>query len=392
MIPTSSLDPFSAEFRADPFTHYELLRAKGRVVLLEKYGIWAVTRHREAYEVLTDWENYSNAGGGGLSNYFKVKPWRQPSIILEVDPPAHTRTRAVLIRVLSPAAVRQMRGRFEIVANQLIEQSLNRTIDAVNDLVLPFPLTVFPDEVGLTTTGREHLLTYGAMVFGAFGPTTPWLETLIGTAQPTLDWIATHCRREALSKTGLGAGIYAAADGGEITEDEAYLLTRSLLSAGVDTTIDSIGLALRCLAERPDQWALLRDNPDLARAAFEEATRFDASSQSLFRTTLCEVELAGVTIPAQEKVLVFLGSAGRDPERWDNPDQFDITRRAIGHLGYGTGVHGCVAQTMARLEAEVFFRALATKVKTLTPVGPSFVRPNPGLRGVVEMPLHIEGK
>jgi len=391
--PSSDLDPFAAEFRADPFIHYAQLRALGPVVRLERYNIWAVTRHQEARHVLTDWQVFSNKGGGGLANFFKTPPWRQPSIILEVDPPEHDRARAILIRVLSPAAVRKMRPQFERVATELVDHAVELgSFEAIEHLVQPFPLAVFPDEVGMAKQGRDHLLTYGAMVFGAFGPSTPWLEELMKRSEPAVTWITAHCQREALAPDGLGAGIYAAADAGEITETEAGLLVRSLLSAGVDTTIDSIGLTLRCLAEHPDQWRLLREDPSLARAAFEEATRYDASSQSLFRTTLREVELAGVTIGKHEKVLVFVGSAGRDSDRWEDPDRFDILRRPAGHLGYGTGVHGCVAQTLARLEGEVFFRTLAEKVTILEPAGAAALRLNPGLRGLAQLPLRLGAK
>ena len=101
-------------------------------------------------------------------------------------------------------------------------------------------------------------------------------------ADAVTEWIMARCQREALASDGIGAAIYEQADAGAITHSEATLLVRSLLSAGVDTTIDSIGLCLRALAEHPDQWALLRDQPELARNAFEEATRYDSSSQSLF--------------------------------------------------------------------------------------------------------------
>jgi cytochrome P450 len=387
---TSDLDPFSPEFRADPFTCYAQLRALGPIVWLERYGIWVVSHYEQVRSVLTDFDVFSNAGGGGLTNYFEVPPWRQPSIILEVDPPEHSRTRAVLMRVVSATAVRGMRDGFEQVADQLFDRALAAgTLDAIPDLVQPFPLTVFPDAVGLAKEGREHLLTYGSMVFGAFGPVTSWYEELMLQAPAVGEWILAHCQRDALAPVGLGASIYATADAGEITEAEATLLVRSLLSAGVDTTIDSIGLALRCLIDHPDQWRLLRETPSLARAAFEEATRYDSSSQSLFRTTLRPFEFAGAQLGKHEKVLVLVGSAGRDPARWDDPDRFDIRRKLNGQIGYGTGIHGCVAQMMARLEGEVFFRNLATKVKTLEAAGPSALRLNPGLRGLSSLPIAI---
>jgi cytochrome P450 len=171
------------------------------------------------------------------------------------------------------------------------------------------------------------------------------------------------------------------------------LLVRSLLSAGVDTTIDSIGLCLRALAEHPDQWRRLRDDPDLARAAFEEATRYDSSSQSLFRTTVDAVEFAGAPLQKYQKVLVLIGAAGRDATKWTHPDTFDIARRLTGsQIGYGAGVHSCIAQMMARLEAEVFFRALARKVQDIEIVGQSQLRLQPGLRGLSSLPLRLTRK
>jgi len=390
---TSDLDPFSAEFRADPYSHYAALRALGPVVWLERHGIWAVSHHDTVTAVLNDWQTFSNAGGGGLANYFKEKPWRPPSIILEVDPPEHERTRTVLSRALSPRTLRAIRGRFEEDAATFVADAVGKgRIDAVPDLVQPYPLKVFPDSVGIEAEGRENLLVYGAMVFGSFGPRTPWYEELMTRAPAVSAWILDHCRRAALAPGGVGAMIYAAADAGELSEDEAAMLVRSFLSAGVDTTIDSIGLTLRALAEHPEQWALLRDDPSLARAAFEEATRYDSSSQSLFRTTTREVEFAGATIGRHEKVMVFLGSAGRDPARWEEPDRFDIRRRTTGQIGFGVGIHGCVGQMFARLEAEVFFQALAAAVDRIELDGPSALRLNPGLRGLSSLPLVLHGR
>ncbi|HVY34437.1 MAG TPA: cytochrome P450 [Caulobacteraceae bacterium] len=391
--PTSDLDPFSPEFRADPYSHYAQLRALGPVVWLERYGIWAVTHYEAVKSVLLDHGLFSNAGGGGLANYFIDPPWRRPSIILEVDPPEHERARRVLNHVFSRTALQALRKGFEVHAEQLVDAAVSRgTLDAVTDLVQPFPLTVFADAVGLAKEDRQNLLTYGAMVFGGFGPSNPWYEELMQNAEAISAWILARCRRDSLTPNGFGAAIHAFADTGDLTEEEATLLVRSLLSAGVDTTIDSIGLALKCLLDHPDQWRLLRDEPSLARAAFEEATRFDSSSQSLIRTTLRAAEFQGVQLAKHAKVMVFIGSAGRDPAQWDEPDRFDIRRRNPGQMGYGVGVHSCVAQMLARLEGDVFFTALAKAVDGLEAAGPAALRLNPGLRGLSSLPIRLTSK
>ncbi|GAB7551462.1 cytochrome P450 [Novosphingobium sp. 11B] len=387
---TSDLDPFCEEFRSDPYSHYAQLRALGPVVWLEQHQIWVVQHHEQVKQVLTDWKRFSNAGGGGLTNYFKEPNWRQPSIILEVDPPEHDRTRRVMMRALNAKALKAMRGGFEKVAGELVDAALAKgEIEAVDDLVQPFPLTVFPDAVGMSKLDRDIMLVYGGIVFGAFGPRTAWYDALMKRAEEVGGWIDARCERSALTHDGLGAAIYAQADAGDITHAEAKLLVRSFLSAGVDTTIDSIGLCLRALAEHPDQWQALREDPSLARNAFEEATRYDSSSQSLFRTTTEAFEFAGQQIDRHEKVLVLIGSAGRDPAIWGEPDRFDIRRRMTNQIGYGTGIHGCVAQMMARLEGEVFFRAIAEKVRTLETNGPSTLRLVPGLRGLSSLPLKL---
>jgi cytochrome P450 len=393
-VVTSDLDPFSPEFRSDPFTPYAELRELGPIVWLNRYGIWVVSRYDRVREVLSDWKRFSNAGGGGIKNYFLEKPWRPPSLILEVDPPAHQRTRKVFMDVLSPARLQSLRPAFEAFAVRLIDEALERgTLDAIPDLVQRFPLTVFPDAVGMKREDRSNMLVYGSMVFGAFGPVVPWYTELMKQAESVSEWIMARCQREALSSDGIGAAIHAHADAGNIEPWEATLLVRSLLSAGVDTTIDSIGLCLRALAEHPDQWARLRDDPDLARSAFEEATRYDSSSQSLFRTTIEAFEYAGVPLGKHQKVLVLIGAAGRDGARWTNPDTFDITRKVTAaQIGYGAGPHSCVAQMMARLEAEVFFRALARKVQDIEIVGTPTLRLNPGLRGLSSLPLRLTRK
>ena len=144
---------------------------------------------------------------------------------------------------------------------------------------------------------------------------------------------------------GLGASIYSRVELGEISELEAPLLVRSLLSAGLDTTVNALGAALYCLARFPEQWSRLRGDPTLARKAFQEAIRFESPVQTFFRTTTRKVEIDGLVVPAGEKVLMFLGAANRDPRKWDRPNEYDIGRQTSGHVGFGSGVHMCSGQS-----------------------------------------------
>jgi cytochrome P450 len=388
--PVSSVDPFSHGFLHDPYPHHQALREAGPVVWLEQYQIWTMARHEQVRDALTDWQTYCSSAGVGLSDFRKEPPWRPPSIILEADPPLHTRTRAVLTRILSPAAIKVLRETFEREAELLVARLVEqRAFDGVADLAEAYPLKVFPDAVGISDEGRENLLPYGSMVFNSFGPRNDLFNAAMANAGPVRDWIMSKCSRAALKPGGLGMQIFDAVDSGELTEDEAGMLVRSFLSAGIDTTVYGLGNALYCLARYPEQWMALRENPGLIRGAFEEVLRFEAPVQSFFRTTTKAVEVSGIPLGDGEKVLLLFAAANRDPRRWDKPDTFDVKRRATGHMTFGTGIHGCVGQAVARLETEAILGALVRHVGALELTAEPTRRLNNTLRGFDTLPLRV---
>ncbi|MGY4511108.1 cytochrome P450 [Bradyrhizobium sp. USDA 3650] len=207
--------------------------------------------------------------------------------------------------------------------------------------------------------------------------------------RPHQAYVTDQCQRDNLTPGGIGACIHAHVDEGAITASEAPLLVRSLLSAGLDTTVNGIGAAVYCLARFPEQWQRLRNDVTLARNAFEEAVRFESPVQTFFRTTTREVELSGATIGEGEKVLMFLAAANRDPRRWDKPNSYDISRRTSGHVGYGSGIHMCVGQLVARLEGETMLAALARRIAKIEITGKPQRRFNNTLRGLDSLPVSI---
>ncbi|WP_128254045.1 cytochrome P450 [Falsirhodobacter deserti] len=388
-IPPSDLDPFGTAFFDNPYPEHERLRQAGPVVWIERYGVYGVARYDEVHHVLNDWRTFCSSRGVGLQDFSREKPWRPPSLVLETDPPEHDRARKVLARVLSPVTMRDLRDGFMEAADRLIRSLVGREIDGVADLAQAFPLSVFPDRIGLRHEGREHLLPYAGLAFNAFGPDNELRRTAMERAAPHIAWVNEQCRRENLSPDGLGARVHAAAVTGEVTGDEATLLVRSLLTAGIDTTVNGIGAALYCLGRFPDQFAALRADPSLARNAFEEAVRFESPVQTFFRTTTCDAELGGAAIPEGAKVLMFLAAANRDPRRWDRPDDYDITRKTSGHVGFGAGIHMCVGQLLARLEGEAVLHALARHVTRLEITGDPVRSYNNTLRGLASLPMRL---
>ena len=388
--PVSDIDPFSAEFFEDPHRIHAALREAGPVVRLIRYEIWAVARYAEVHAMLNDWQAFSSARGVGIMDFAKEKPWRLKSLVLETDPPLHDRTRKVLNRVLSPAIMKTLSERFAGEAERLIGELTSRgEIDAITDLAEAYPLTVFPDAIGMPPENRRFLLPYGNMVFNSFGPRNAFFEAAVREAQPVLDWVQAQSQRSALAPAGFGAQIHAAADAGELTPEEAPMVVRSLLTAGVDTTVSGIGAALYCLARFPDQFRRLREDPGLTRHAFEEAVRFESPVQTFFRTTTRPVEIGGQRLGEGEKVLMFLGAANRDPRRWERPDEYDIKRPLSGHVAFGNGIHACVGQLLARLEGECVLAALARQVEAIEISGPVRRRYNNTLRGLASLPLRL---
>ena len=390
-IPGLDVDPFAIEFFENPYPTQEALREAGPVVHLDKWNVYAVARYAEVHAVLNDPLTFCSSRGVGLSDFARETPWRPPSLILEADPPAHTRTRAVLSRVLSPAVMKQIRDGFVAAAEVKVDELLAKgSFDAIADLAEAYPLSVFPDAVGLKAEGREHLLPYAGVVFNAFGPPNELRQTAIERSQPHQAYVQEQCQRDNLAPGGFGACIHARVDAGDITAAEAPMLVRSLLSAGIDTTVNGIGAAIYCLARFPQEWARLRHDPSLARNAFEEAVRFESPVQTFFRTTTKDVDIGGYGVGEGEKILMFLGAANRDPRRWADPDSYDITRKTSGHVGFGSGIHMCVGQLVARLEGEAMLAALARKVATIEISGPIKRRYNNTLRGLENLPVTLK--
>ena len=387
----SDLDPFTKDYFDDPYPAQHALREGGDAVWLSRYGVWAVARFAPVRAILFDWKTFCSSRGVGLADFATEKPWRPPSLVLEADPPLHSRTRGVLNRVLAPAAMETLRQRFAEAAETLVDELLERAeLDAITALAEAYPLSVFPDALGMPKENRHYLLPYGNMVFNAFGPRNAFFEKAVENAAPVLDWLAKQMQRPSLAPHGFGAKIHAAVDRGELTAEEAPLVVRSLLTAGVDTTVNGLAAALFCLARWPDQWRLLHDSPSLARAAFEEAVRLESPVQTFFRTATRATRIGTVEVDEGDKVLMFLGAANRDPRQWENPDRYDIKRRTTGHVGFGGGIHMCVGQMLARLEGEVMLAALARKVQSIEITGEPQRRYNNTLRGLAHLPIRLQ--
>ena len=389
--PVSDLDPFSDAFLRDPFAYHAQLRDAGAVVWLERYGIWTMSRYADVFAALGDPATFISSAGVGITDFRRETPPRPPSIVLEADPPLHTRTHRILARVLSPAALRSIRAACERDAQMLVYRlSAMRDVDAVNDAARPYATKVFADALGLPETNREALLPYGTMVFNFFGPHNAlYAQAMAQTPQVTAQ-IMSLCERESLREDGLAASIYKAHDAGECTYAEAGMLVRSLLSAGLDTTMNALACAFVCFAKNPHEWDRVRADTSLARNALDEAIRLESPVQTFFRTISRRVEIGDTVLEDGDKVLLLYASANRDPRKWNDPDRFDVTRKTGPHLGFGAGIHRCVGEMLSKVEGEIFIAALAQRVSRFVLTAEPTLRLNNTLHAYERIPLRFE--
>lgn len=389
-VNATALNPFAPNAALDPFPIYEALRDVAPVVWIAPLGVWGVFRDQEVRVLLSDVERFTNEGGTGLQNLFREEPWREPSPVLEKDPPHHTRMRAILTRILSPRALKSLRDAFqaeaEVLVRQLVEQDC---FDGVEDCSKRFVVKMFLDGVGVPPDERENVIVYNDLVRKSRTvKLSEWPQEDYDRAQQLASWLDHFCSRESMAPGTFGSMIYDAVDAGEIDEHEGNLLVRTFVSAGTETSIAAIGSMLYYLAVNPDQWAIVKADPGKERAAFEETLRFDPPAQFAGRCAREGMEWEGVQIPKHDKILGFVSSANRDPRRWQDPDRFDVNRNTGGHLGMGRGIHGCVGQMIARLEAETLLHATLAQVAEIE-LGDDPLRNPSGFRGFRHLPLRF---
>ncbi|MDA1075387.1 MAG: cytochrome P450 [Proteobacteria bacterium] len=388
--PCADIDPYELRHLLDGHEFHQILKNQAPLVWLTHYGVWATGRHPELTAIFKDHATFCSSRGVGLQDFKKEKPWRAPSLILEVDPPEHTATRKILSSVLSNQALAGLRPAFELEADRLVRQLLDQgEIDGISDLAIAYPGTVFPQAVGLTASDNTPLLEYGTLVFNMLGPANEISAAAGRNAATVLPWIADQCARHNLAPGGLGRAIYAYVDAGEITEEEASLLVRSLLSAGLDTTVIALGNALHSLAKNPQQWQALRAHPEKARSAFEEVLRFESPIHTFYRTAARATEVSGIRIGEGDKILLNIQCANRDTQRWPDADTFDISRKPGGHAAFGAGIHACVGRHLATLEAEILLKSMASMIEKIDLIGEPVRQPNNTLTGYKTLPLRL---
>lgn len=380
--PTSDVDLFADDVLLDPFQAYAELREQGPVVHLRKNDVYALTRYDVIRGALADWESFSSAS-------IAFNPTANEALTgtsLASDPPAHTQLRAALTENLSPRALRGLKGRIETKADTLVAELVERgSFEAVDALARAFPLEVVADLIGFTGHVRDNMLRWGQAAMQVLGPMNQRTAENFPVAGELYAWCSA-VRADDLAEGSVGRGIFEAEARGAIPPDTAGHIIHQYVGAGVDSTIAAIGNIVALFASHPDQLALVRADPSLVPAAFNEVLRFWPPINAWGRLATRDVDIDGTVVPAGAQVAVLLGSGNRDPRHYDDPDAFLVTRNPVDHLAFGYGPHGCAGQGLARLEAHAVIEALSRRVGRLV-AGPEVRVPSNTTRSIEELPV-----
>jgi cytochrome P450 len=387
-----AFDRFTEDNLADPYPLYGRLREQAPVHYAEAFDVWIVSRYEDVRRVLMDPMRFSSAfqirtphvPAPGVPEILAEGHPEVPALLNE-DPPNHRRTRDLVMQAFSPRRVTALAPRVAGLAEELVDGFADRhQADLIAELAMPLPVRVICELIGLPVEDAPRVRAWTEQLalltsFGA-GP-----EEQRDAARASVEferYLAAEiaARRDTGRDDLLTALITARVEGvAPLTDLELISLLMSLAFAGHETTAHLIGNALVPLLRQPELWKAIEDDPGLLAAAVEEALRFDAPVQGMFRRAVFEVQLGGVTIPAGASVFVLFGSANRDGAVFDDPDEFDPGRPPQQpHLAFGRGIHFCVGAALARMEAQTAIGILRSRLPglQLAPDAPITYLPN----------------
>ncbi|ATE65464.1 cytochrome P450 [Rhizorhabdus dicambivorans] len=363
VTPVSDVDIFSAQNLLNPYPVYEGLREQGGAVWLSQIDMFILTRFTDVQGALADWQAFTSAKGVMMND--RMNDTLQ-GIVLCSDDPEHAAMRKVLIAPLLPRELKALTDKITNEAESLVDRLVAKgSFNAATEFAQYLPVTLVSELVGLPEEGRERMLDWAAANFDCFGPMNQRTLDAFPTVEEMVKYAFTECVPGKLKPGGWAAKIWEAADRGEIRREQAPVMMNDYMGPSLDTTIFATSAAIMLLATNPDQWDILRENPSIIPNAVNEVVRIESPIQNFSRVATRDVVIDGVTIPAGSRIIMSYGAANRDPRKWDDPNRFDVRRRAMDHLGFGHGVHQCIGNNLARMEITALLTALARRVKRI---------------------------
>ena len=368
---TTQYNPFIPEAHANPYPMYVRLRTEDPVQWSELMESWVLTRYDDIVAVLTD--SRFSADRRQAQNRFAQQAQKieeefgafgRTQTMLSADPPLHTRLRRLVSKAFTPRMVEGLLPRIQEIVDERLDavQEAGR-MDIIQDLAYPLPVIVIAEMLGVPPQDRDQFKLWSdEIVLTLNGPfTSPdMLESARKSAHELTEYFRGVIeKRRKEPGDDLISGLIAAEEQGQIlSEDEMLTTAMLLLVAGNETTTNLIGNGMLALLRNPDQLRKLRDDPSLIQTAIEELLRYDGPVQGTGRVAMEDMEIDGHPIKKGQLAFCVLGAANRDPAKFKDPDQLDITRHPNEHIAFSDGIHFCLGAPLARAEGQIALRTL----------------------------------
>lgn len=397
-------NPLSPEFKANPYPYYDMLRAGAPIFFLPDLNMWFCTRyddcsallrdHRLGHEILKVMSREELGWEGETPEQYAQLVSIQRKWMLFSDPPDHTRLRNLVHKAFTPRMIERLREHIEAITADLLDAAAGKDeIDLIEDLAVPLPVTVIAEMLGVPLADQAMFRGWSSDLAGTLELAVNDRDTYDRAAQATAEFdryfrdLAAQRRADPQDDL-LTALVEAEEAGDKLTEEELIATCILLLIAGHETTVNLIGNGTLALLRNPEQMALLRDDPSLIKSAVEELLRYDSPVQMTTRWVLEDLELDGNQIKKGQQVAIMFAAANRDPARFENPNELDITRENNKHLSFGSGIHFCLGAPLARLEGQIAISAIIERLPGLELATDSpHYRDTYVLRGLKSLPV-----
>jgi cytochrome P450 len=396
-------DMFTPDVIADPYTYYGRLRDEDPVHWNETYALWVVTRHDDVTWLTRHNELFSSAvfkndpkpaypaiDESDLGLYEYVKNYQADQFI-QHDRPEHLDMRKIVHGYFTPKAMESWRPFVVNAVKELLDAAEEKgSMDVMRDLATPLPVLVIAQMMGVPAEDRpyvrqlaEKLLYIGRGEHDRMPILTEGMKGMVDYVSPLVD--------ERMAKPG-DDFISVLASGekkGVFSRHQVLVNTSLLLLAGHETTINLICNGVLAFIQHPDQWALYKKDPaGRAKWATEECLRYDAPVKSIQRLAAQDLEMRDKAMRKDDRIRWFISSANRDPNVFADPEKFDISRQPNPHVAFGNGVHHCLGATLARVEGQEIFKALAERFPDLEAATPELeYQPSVTFRSLKSLPV-----
>lgn len=364
-IPTYNKSVFSTKSLASGLQLYKDLSALGDVIYLKKDKVYAVTSYAAHMEVLNDPETFTAAQGVALNKQANEVPEAKVSVLMSEGEEQRKR-KAWYMKPITQRKLKDIKDNIsESCENMVQDLAKKNEIEVVKDFAAHIPLEIVSKLIGYPEKGSKKLLDWAFNTFNTFGPNN--FRTI--KSLPSLIFgLSKYSRTLNINNVLPGSWSHAtfkAIEDGKLGEDEGRAIVMGYAIPSLDTTIQTATSMFKLLAENPEKFNEIKENPDLIRGVVNEAIRLSSPVRGFSRVVTKDTEVAGYQLEKGKRVLMLWSCANRDPKKYPNPDEFDIHRNPEDHLGWGYGNHRCAGEHLARLEMEELLKALCKHASKL---------------------------